>query len=373
MIKRRISWLVLATGLCAALCVAYVQLRPLSALPNGHAADTRDEFEKRKAFMAAAGQPLADDIGFNSTQARELAARESLDAMKARLATTGVSYDFQWRAHISKEALAAWEDEDARFPPDAGIWPTKTALVRPGVWRASVIESAASQAPDLYIIRVVAHPNIAVGNWSAGARFRLRPSLGVPAVVLSCGVGSSTPSSPSYGHCSLPALNQRANDDADAPLLDRLVQLQAEGPPPDMVAANVKFPGGLVAASGEMAEEARREEQRVARERAEYEAHQSVERTATYIMLSIAGLILFGLPSLALFGAIRARRSRTARTGSGALGAVCLGTAGLALFSIKFVHGWNPTLLVLALAGFALVAGVAGLIALMGAVCGTRE
>jgi hypothetical protein len=373
MLKRQLRWLLPAIVLCAALYVAYVHLTPPSALPNGHVADTREEFEKRKTLMAAAGQPLADDIRFNSTQARELATRESLDAMKARLATTGLSYDFQWRAHLSQEALAAWEAEDARYPPSASRWPTKTTLVRPGVWRAIFIESAASQAPDLYIIRVSVRPDVALAHWSAEARFRFPPSPGVPEAVLSCGAGNWIPSSTSYGYCSLPALNQRANDEADAPLLDRLVKLQTEGPSPGMVAAKITWPSGLVAASGEMAEEVRQEEQRGTRERAADEARRSVEQTATYIMYAIAGLILFGLPSLALFGAIRARRSRAARKGSGVYGVVCVGMAGAAAYGITLVHGGDGTLLVLALAGIALVAGVAGLIALVGAAFGTSE
>jgi hypothetical protein len=371
MLKRHLRWLLPAVLLCVAALGAYIHYRPPSRLPNGRAADTRKEFQQRRDLMASFGEPIDKALEYDSTQARELATRESLDAMRQRMANTGVAYEFHWRTHPSAGGVYEAEKHDEKLTPHASQSAFYVRFVRPGVWSAEVL-TPTRQLRDIYLIRVATRSNMPKGYWQATANFRLPASLGVAEVVVSCAADMPDGGEGSYGYCEVPAPREAADSEANAALIARLVQLQVDGPSPVMLGAWIDRGAGLEVASGVLVGEKHHDDAQQASQHRALFSREFIEMTQIYGIYAVAGLVLLGMPALALFGAISARRSSGARTGSGVLGVICAGLAVAAAVAVGHVGPWGLMLAVILIV-FAISAGLSGLIGLVGAMCGSRD
>ncbi|MGN6479170.1 hypothetical protein, partial [Luteibacter sp.] len=203
------------------------------------------------------------------------------------------------------------------------------------------------------------------------ANFRLAPSLGVAATTLRCEVSQKYDSLASIGYCIVPDSRPKADPVADAALLDRLTALQNAGPKPVMTGAEIESSMPDVR-SGDLAGEHVHTAAESARMTARSDARYRHELIIGYTIYAVAGLVLLGIPAIALFAAIRARRSPGARTGSGVFGVICACLAGGAVYLAGKTGAWGLMLSIILII-FALSTGLAALIGLVGAACGQER
>ncbi|MGN6482461.1 hypothetical protein [Luteibacter sp.] len=378
MLKSRRSRLWSGIALCAAV-IALVVYWPPSRLPDGRAADTKEEFEKRKLWLIVFDGVDGENLAYNNARAREAAARETLEATEVRLAETTIDYDFAWRTDRPADKVAALDVRD-QYPVEANDprrsfddparTPRRLTLVRPGIW---VVQSpdATDERGEAYVIRLAASFPRPHSFWQAKANFRLAPSLGVAATTLRCEVSQKYDSLASIGYCIVPASGPKADPVADAALLDRLTALQNAGPKPVMTGAEIESSMQYVR-SGDLAVEHVHKAAEYARMTASSDARYRHELIIGYTIYAVAGLVLLGIPAIALFAAIRARRSSGARTGSGVFGVICACLAGGAVYLAGKTGAWGLMLSIILIV-FALSTGLAALIGLVGATCGRER
>ncbi|MBB3228694.1 hypothetical protein FHW69_003336 [Luteibacter sp. Sphag1AF] len=347
--------------LCVAVLLGACHREP-TPLANGQPAETREQFEERANLLTQFNEPLPADVSFDDAQAREFAVREDLPTLRARLANTGVTYDFQWRAHESPEALADIDRADLHYNP-VHSGRSESRLIRPGVW-VNLAPSFSPTTPDDYVIRTFVTFRVTGSFWNSTVHFHLPAAHGAPAAELTCTASDQHRRGRDFGYCTTPAPHLRYNVQDDAALLDRLARLQNEGPSPERGDALLHM-SQITVGSGAEAEKI---ESQKAQSAQWQEVVKQRERNALPELIFTYGLIIVVLGGILVMGAwlaLKRRRGQGTRTASKIFGFASLAAAATCFWLAGKTGPWG---LILSLGLLALCAAftVSGLIALAG-------